>query len=174
MRMGHRLSLCSQLRRQSQIGGLHAPSLCHVETSCQPTPTDVEAADLPWSRGWGACFWRHCGGRLVGQRCHRWNSYHDRLCGQKSWCGQRMGLRWWSRSVAHGGGAPGGTSDWQTGCQRSHNEGSDRVSLLRGKERDRETEGKRQRKQCIINLIIRLTGYQNLFIGAGNVDPRVM
>lgn len=85
-----------------------------------------------------------------------------------------MGPRRWSHFGAHGGGAPGGISDWQTGCQRSHNEGTDRVSLLRGKGKDIETEGERQRKQCIINLIIRLTGYQNLFIGAGNVDPRVM
>lgn len=85
-----------------------------------------------------------------------------------------MGLRWWSHFGAHDGGAPGGISDWQTGCQRSHNEGTDRVSLLGAKGKDIETEEKSQRKQYIINLIIRLTGYQNLFIGAGNVDPRVM
>lgn len=82
-------------------------------------------------------------------------------------------LRWWNHFDAHDGGVPGGTSDWQTGCQHSRNEGTDRVSLLRGQERDRETERERQGKQLIINLIIRLTGYQNLFIGAGNVDPRV-
>ncbi len=81
------------------------------------------------------------------QRCRHRLSFHDPLCGQKKGYGQRMGLRWWSHFDARGGGAPGGTSDWQTGCQHSHNEGTGRVSLLRGQERDRETERERQGKQ---------------------------
>lgn len=53
-----------------------------------------------------------------------------------------MCLRWWSHFDARGGGAPGGTSDWQTGCRRSHNEGTGRVSLLRGQKETEKQKGR--------------------------------
>lgn len=57
----------------------------------------------------------------------------------------------WSRFDVHDGGARGGTSDWQTGCQHSHNEGIGRVSLLRSQNRDRERERKKKTRKTVNN-----------------------